>query len=367
MFVGHGLLAFAGAAGVAALLGQRRERALALGICAGAFALAPDVDIVYAPVGVVHAALDGGNVIAGFWGHGNLVHRAVTHSLIVGVVTSLAVGCWAVFERTRVLVGTAAAETSSTERGVAALAASVALTLLGGSVVVAGIESGSLGAVVLSLFAATTLAVATAGARWGLSARELGAVALFGLCSHPFGDLFTGTPPAFLYPLDLPLVTERISLYPDPTLHLLGTFAIELATFWAAAVVYASLSDRRLRACIDWRAALGVGYAGTALALPAPTLDSSYRFVVSVLAFGLVLGVTPVPARSDRSASFGAGRPEHQSSGRIRSIVGMPVRAVGTCHRTVLADPFGAALTGLTTITTALVAYTVTYVSVVGP
>ena len=35
MFVGHGLLAFAGIAGVAALLGYRRERALALGVVLG--------------------------------------------------------------------------------------------------------------------------------------------------------------------------------------------------------------------------------------------------------------------------------------------------------------------------------------------
>jgi hypothetical protein len=35
VFVGHGLLAFAGIAGVAALLGYRRERALALGVVLG--------------------------------------------------------------------------------------------------------------------------------------------------------------------------------------------------------------------------------------------------------------------------------------------------------------------------------------------
>lgn len=363
MFVGHGLVAFAGAAGVAALLGYRRERALALGICAGAFALAPDVDIVYAPVGLAEAALDGESVIAGFWGHGNLVHRAVTHSLIVGVVTTLAVGCWAVFERTRVLVDTAAIENSIRERGVAALAASVALALLGGSIVVAGIESGSLGAVVLSLFAATCLAIATAGARWGLSAREIGVVALFGLLSHPFGDLFTGAPPAFLFPLDLPLVAERLSLHPDPTLHLLGAFAIELATFWLAALAYVSLSDRQLRVCIDWRAALGVGYAGVALALPAPTLESSYRFVVSVLALGVVLGVVPVPGRA---ASLEASRRTGRSSALSDSIADAPAQVVGACRRTVLADPLGAALTGLTAVTLALGAYAVTYVSVVG-
>ena len=172
MFVGHGLVAFAGAAGVAALVGYRRERALAFGLCAGAFALAPDVDMIYAPVGLADAALDGESVIAGFWGHGNLVHRAVTHSLIVGAVTSLAVGWWGVSERARVSLGASAAENSSVARStpeptaertvLTTLAGGAALALLGGLVVVAGIESGSLGAVVLGLFAATCLAMGVA-------------------------------------------------------------------------------------------------------------------------------------------------------------------------------------------------------------
>lgn len=383
MFVGHGLIAFAGAAGVASLYGYRRERALALGVCAGAFALAPDVDIVYAPVGLADAALTGSNLVEGFWEHGNLVHRAVTHSLVVGAIASVAAGCWAAVERRRVELrgedGSDSRGASATVSGVTAVfAASVAFLLLGGLTVVVGSESGPLGAVVLSLFAATSLALATVGVRWGLSAREISAVALVGFLSHPFGDLFTGEPPAFFYPFDATLVTARISLHPDPTLHLLGAFAIELATVWLAALTYASLSDRSLKRCIDWRAALGVGYAGAALALPAPTLDSSYRFVLSVLALGVAAGVAPVPkSESDGSAHPGQrsdrwiGRSLRRVRGRWRArdrsatgglVRGVSARAVEACRRTVLADPFGAALTGLTAVTLALVAYAMTYV-----
>ena len=39
MFLGHGLAAFAGAAGVASLVGYGRERALALGLCAAVTAV----------------------------------------------------------------------------------------------------------------------------------------------------------------------------------------------------------------------------------------------------------------------------------------------------------------------------------------
>lgn len=372
VFIGHGLVAFAGAAGAVSLAGYRRERALALGVCAGAFALAPDVDILYAPVGLAEAARSGTSLIEGFWESGNRIHRAVTHSLLVGAATSVAVGCFAAFER-RDREGTAA------DRTRAVLAAVAALSVLGGLVVVTGVESGPLGAVVTGVFAIAGLAITTAAARWGLSAREIAAAALIGLLSHPFGDLFTGEPPAFLYPLDATLVAERIALHPDPTLHLLGAFGIELATFWLAALVSLAVLDRPLRTCIDWRAALGIGYAGAALALPAPTLESSYTFVLSVLALGIVLGASPGPGlrsggsigfRRSRSSELQDRSPEPRDrspKSRGRSVAGVPARAAAVCRRPVLDDPVSAALTGLTAVMLALGAYTLTYVYLIGP
>lgn len=278
MFIGHGLLAFALVAGGARLSGRPPERALALGVAAGAFATVPDIDIIYAPVGAIGAsgALDAAE---GFWGASTLVHRTVTHSLPVAAVAALAFWAWS----------RADAATTRTDGAWPAVERAAALTLLAGLVAVAGFVSGPLGAVVMSAFALAGLAVTVLSERYGgLTPRAVLLTALFGLASHPFGDLFTGEPPRLLYPLDVTLVSERITLFSDPTLHLLGAFWLELSTIWLAAAVYCALTDRSLRAHLHGRAALGVAYAAAALAVPAPTLASSYQFVFSVLAVGVV-------------------------------------------------------------------------------
>jgi len=83
MFAGHALLAFALAAGAASLAGCDADRALAVGVLAGVFGLAPDVDILYAPVGLAGAA-SLPTAETAFWATGNIVHRTATHSLVVG-------------------------------------------------------------------------------------------------------------------------------------------------------------------------------------------------------------------------------------------------------------------------------------------
>ncbi|MFB6207447.1 MAG: metal-dependent hydrolase [Haloglomus sp.] len=287
MFVGHGLLAFALAAAAAYLWGWSGERALALGVLAGAFGLAPDVDILYAPVGVLGASgpLD---AAAEFWQAGNRIHRSVTHSLLVGAAASLAAGWWATGRR-EVRLG--------------------AVTLLAALVAVALVVTGPLGAVALAAFATTCLGLARVGrVRLGIGPLAVAAAAAVGTLTHPFGDLFTGEPPALLYPLDVTVLAERVALAPDPTLHLLGALFAELATAWLAAFVLVWLRDDalssplaappavgRLTRRIDRRAGVGVGYAGAAALLPAPTLEVSYHFVFPLLGVGLVVaGVAAV-------------------------------------------------------------------------
>jgi len=284
MFVGHGLLAFALTAAGARWVGRSREHALALGVAAGAFATLPDVDILYAPIGVVAS---GTFAVGGFWAAGNVVHRAVTHSFVVAAVAALAFGCWS---RAEARGGEDRADGSASawhrERG-------VGIAVLAGLVVIAGIVSGPLGAFVMAAFAGVGCGLATAAVRFGgLSPGAVSIVALFGLASHPFGDLVTGEPPQLLYPFDVTLLSERVVLAADPTFHLLGAFWLELATVWLALVVYAALTGRRVRAAVHGRASLGVAYVAAVFAIPAPTLASSYEFVLSVLAVGVV---GPVP------------------------------------------------------------------------
>lgn len=280
MFVGHALLAFALVGGVARRVIDPR-RALVLAGVAGAYAAVPDVDILYAPVGVL-AALATGTAdpfaLAGaFWSTGNLVHRAITHSLVVAPVVALAVGRYVGARR-------------AARRPVAGA------TLLAGVVATATVVSGGLGGVVAVAFALAALGVAEVVVRrTTLAPRTAVGLALVGLASHPFGDLVTGQPPAMFYPLAWTPVTERVTLNADPTLHLLSAFGLELAAVWAGVVVFLVLTGRLSAVGVRTlapRAAVGLAYAAGVFVLPAPTLELSYPFVFTVLGVGLV-GLVP--------------------------------------------------------------------------
>ncbi|GAB6861532.1 metal-dependent hydrolase [Haloplanus litoreus] len=315
MFVGHAALAFAIVAGVAVARDWTAERALAVGLLAGAFAALPDVDIAYALVGVAAAA--GGDALtlaSAFWSTGNLVHRAVTHSLALAPAVALIA---ALARRNR-------------------RAGAVAAALAGLLVAVAWTASGPLGVVVTVPFVAGAVLLGSLAGRYtDLTPSQVFGVGVVGLASHPFGDLFTGDPPAMLYPLDATLVSERVTLAADPTLHLLGAFGVELATIWAAVAVAGLATGLRPRTAVGPRAGLGAGYAASVLLIPAPTLDLSYPFVFSVLGVGLV-GALP------------------------------RVRVVGTPAGPTVEPPdwLAALLTGLSAITVAWLAYTVAYVVV---
>ncbi|WP_122089562.1 metal-dependent hydrolase [Halalkalicoccus subterraneus] len=305
MFVGHAMLAFALVAGGAHRLGHDRERALVLGLLGGAFATIPDVDMLYALSGLVGES----GAVSGFWSASTLVHRVLTHSLPVGLASAVGVALWA--------------------RGISAPSRFGSWRLAGLAVLVGvvltGISSGPLGLAVMAAFVLAGLAVATAAVRsGGFGPRSIGAAALVGLLSHPFGDLFTGEPPLFLYPFDVRFLDGRVLLSTDPTLHLLGTFGLELATIWLAVLVYCRLADCSVREHVQWRATLGIVYVGAVLALPAPTVDSAYRFVVGVLGVGIV-GPAPLVRRAYRPGSgrsaLGLGRPRPSAEGVLTPVL----------------------------------------------
>lgn len=282
MFVGHALLAFALAASAAASFGWSKERALLVGVLTGLFAAAPDVDIAYAFVGLATVSVSDALALAGaFWETGNVVHRAVTHSLVVAPVVALAIGLFVRGLRRQSRATQAAS-----------------LVVAGVLVAASGATSGALGAVVMGLFCLVSLCVASVAARrTDFDAATVAAAALFGFVTHPFGDLFTGEPPTMLYPLDGTLVAERVAFHADPTVHLLTAFGVELATVWAAIAVTLWLTETSVRTVLHPRAALGVGYAASLLILPAPTLDLSYPFVFTVVAVG-ALGAAPTVRRA---------------------------------------------------------------------
>ncbi len=319
MFVGHAMLAFAVVAAVASAAGSSRRGALALGATAGAFAAVPDVDILYALLGLVRAETSGALAMAdAFWETGNVVHRAVTHSLVLAVPASLAAAAWAAGVRRDGRAGYAA-------RG-------VAVALVAGVVAVAAAESGPLGVVVVAAFGGAVVAVGNEAARrTDASVAAVFTAALFGLWSHPFGDLFTGHPPAFLYPFDATLVAHRVTLHPDPTVHLLAAFGLELLVVWAAVATFVRLTD--VHATVTPHAGIGAGYAAAAFVVPAPTLDLSYPFVFTVLAVGFVGGLPRFSLERDAGVSPSVRLPERTT----------------------------ALLTGLTAVTLGWVAYAAVY------
>jgi membrane-bound metal-dependent hydrolase YbcI (DUF457 family) len=327
MMLGHALLAFAFVAWVAARGGWSDDRALALGALAGLFAAVPDADMVYAVAGPFGTDVGGVfDATQAFWATSTLVHRTVTHSLVVAVPAAVAFA--AVAWRTHRHVGRA-----------------VGVTLAIALVTVAWTESGLLGGLVMAAFVVSGLAVGLAAVRFtDFDAPTVLAAALFGLASHPFGDVFTGEPPAFFYPLDATLLPARVVFSQDPTLHLLGAFAVELATVWLAVAVYVRLreGDRGLRTYADRTAVVGAVYAFAVLVFPPPTLDVSYHFVFSILAVGTVV-CTP----------------------SLRRALRRRLDAVDAAVRDGLASDelLRAAVTGTTTVTVALTGYVVAYLA----
>jgi|AntRauTorcE11898_2_1112593.scaffolds.fasta_scaffold07715_2 membrane-bound metal-dependent hydrolase YbcI (DUF457 family) len=348
MFVGHSLFAFAMVAALASrgFASEDRRRALALGVVAGAFAAVPDADMAYALSGVLDVAVAASGTAAigsegvfavtgAFWAASTVVHRSMTHSIVVAPVAALGFG---------LLV----------HRGRRAnLAVAGGLGVLGALTAVAAIAHGLLGLLVFSAFVAAGAVVAVVvRRRTTLGVRETVVLAFVGLATHPFGDVLTGDPPTLLWPLDARLLDARVTLSGDPTLHLLGAFVIELAVVAFALAVYADLTDQPLRPSA--RALGGVAYGAAVFVVPAPTLEVSYPFVFSILAVGVLvaspgLAVTAprVLARLRNELARVAPRPLSPDGGVTTGVDSE--RALRTVS------------TGVTTVALALAAYALAY------
>lgn len=328
MFVGHALLAFAVATLVADWRGVRRERALAIGVVAGAFAAVPDVDVAYAVVGLLDWVAAGGAIepTAAFWDASRGVHRSLTHSVVVAALATPAFGLLAVRDRSA--------------RTTAALAGGWFALLVAGAFVL----EGALAAFVLASFAVAGAVVSRLAVRYStLSTRTITLAAAFGLLSHPWGDFVTGDAPAWTFPFPRPFLDARVPLHDDATLHLLGAFALELAVVWLAVLTYVRLTDAGVFAGIDRRASAGATYGVAALAVTPPTLEVSYHFVFSILAVGLVCGAIWTPSSRPN--------PNPGESFARRPRVGLPSEAW----------LINGVLTALSAVTVALLAYAVVY------
>ncbi len=278
MFVGHAFIAFALGGSLAARYGLSRYRAIQFGVLAGLFAIVPDVDMIYAVAGVLRTDPNGiWTATAAFWDSSQAVHRAMTHSVVLAVPAAIGFALAAAGRRVRL---------------------TAAVPLLG-LVALGWFSNGLLAAAMLLLFVGAGVVVARLAARWDVNPTVVLAGALLGLVSHPFGDLFTGSPPPLFFPFGTEVFGDRVTLLADPTLNLLAIFGLELTAIWIGVAVGARLLGWSLLRAVDRPAAGGVLYGAAAFVLIPPTLETSYQFVFSVLAVGS-LGAVSMGRRFER-------------------------------------------------------------------
>ncbi|XGI84284.1 metal-dependent hydrolase [Halorutilales archaeon Cl-col2-1] len=316
MFVGHAALAFAVAAGVTVAAGWDRDKALRLGVVAAAFGAVPDVDMAYAVLGFLGSGSIWGGVES-FWEHSTVTHRGITHSLIVGTVAAFGFG--------------------------AAARSLLVSTVVLGSLVVGGVAlGGSLTGGVALLFGLVGGGIGVVASR-EFTARTVTGAAVLGLITHPFGDIFTGETPDFVYPLGFELFEDRVVLVSDATLNLLGVFLLELSVIWLGVYVYSRLRRRSVRSDIDLRALAGVFYVLAVPVISPPTLDRSYHFVFTAVSVGVV-GSLPLSTST---------LPSSVSDNELKNPIGIDADSV-----------YSATVTGLTGVTVAVLAYAVGYIAV---
>lgn len=272
MFIGHAAVALAIVGIGAHALGWSRERALVLAVFAGLVATLPDIDMLYALTGLANVGtLDALAVAEGFWSASTVVHRSVTHSLVLALPVAAGIGLVAAGGRLR-LAGVA-----------------IAIVSLG----LIGFGAEPVFVFVTAAFLVGSVGLGFLADRWSIGPKPAALSAVIGLVTHPFGDLFTGQPPWLLYPFETQVIAERVALAGDPTLHLLGAFFLELMAIWVGVNAILQLRGTEIREHLRPRAVLGGGYALAILVLPAPTLSVSYHWVFGVTAVGFIGAAPP--------------------------------------------------------------------------
>lgn len=282
MYIGHSLLAFT-LAGLAAWGNGARDRTVLLaGAAAAGFALIPDVDSAYTIWAVLRAGPS--NVFPTteyVWtAEGWFVHRSLTHSLLIGVVTavlSLVAALGIRRPRQRHRAGTIA----------------IVAGLGGGLVVIGFLTDGVLGVATMGLYLGAAIVVTLLAVRAGVPARLIGWAAAIGILTHPFGDVFMGRPPAFFYPILTRPSVEKVAVATDPTVNLVGLFIIEIFLAWSVLWLVTRVTEEPLRDHIAWRATIGIVFATAVMFIRPPTLAVAYHFTLGTLATGAVLGVAP--------------------------------------------------------------------------
>lgn len=273
MIIGHSLLAFGLLAVFAAWRGLSFRSGAHLAAIGAGFAMLPDIDVVLA----VPETLALLNPMEDGVGFSDTPHRTLTHSLFL-----LAAGSG---------LCTAAYWTNHLRRATVILVIGFGgcLALLVRLFSIPQLHLVTVGLFAIGAIGLTGLAVQyTDVPGWGF-ALACGV----GLLLHPFGDVFTGSPPAFFAPLDVVFLADRLTFAADPTLNVTLVFLLELITAWMALIGWWRL-DPTLHITPSPSSLLGCLYA-VSVVVATPLTDEATLFVYSVLPLGLLGGVGVLP------------------------------------------------------------------------
>lgn len=265
MIVGHAALGFLVAALAAYYMDIDPDRCLAIGIFAATFAALPDIDLVFASGEILTIFSSGGGAfIDSFWEASESFHRGITHTLVGLVLSAVAFTFYRERARTEIAAG------------MVFLSAAFGFVL-----------GGLLSAAIMTVFSMAGIFITHLSTNY-LGRKEFVLAAFIGLVSHPFGDIFTGVPPDFLFPLGLNLLESRIVLNQDPVLNLLSVLLLELFILFMAVLTAIMLKEDDLRSHLTPAPLLGIFYVPMYFFIPQPTLSSAYVFVFLAVTLGFM-------------------------------------------------------------------------------
>lgn len=279
MIAGHFFLAFSIAALISYYVGYGSEEALEIGLFAALFALLPDIDILYAFKEVaVLLASDTSVFVDSFWSASSEVHRGFSHSLVTGLVASAA---FTFYHRNRSRY----------------VAAGIGVTAL----VAGAFLGGFLTSALTVLYAAAGVLISEAAVE-RIDGRGFAGAVLIGLMLHPFGDLFTGTPPGLLHPFSLELIGSRLVIVQEPVFNLLSLFLVELTAIALALGSFSYIRGIDLMSEVSPLSFMTLAFGAAYFLIPEPSLSSSYYFVYGLTSLSLFAAVLSVSRPEKLSA-----------------------------------------------------------------
>ncbi len=269
MIVGHAFFVFGVLAATAVLVGEAPHRGRQIAVIGSLFTLLPDLDLVLAPLHVFYLLVPTTESVQ----FAATQHRALTHSLVILGAISLI--CSFAYR----------SDSRSTQLALGGGG-------LGGLLFVFSVVFELTPIQLMSILVfggAALLTTSIVSSRSTISTRQFTVACSAGLLLHPFGDVFTGTPPDFFAPLTLSLFQSRAVFSTDPTINLVWIFLLELMTGWLAATAYAAI-EPKARPSLASISFFGVFCGFGLLLFPPPTLETATWFVYSVVITGGVIG-----------------------------------------------------------------------------